>query len=226
MVKLNRFSGSFIGVVFPSCFLGFMVGELDHNSTYYVYEVFCSLSIDSLCSIRSSSHVRVSNLPYNSDLKSELDYFKILDQSSKSQTYPFSVFGRLGIISFGFDKFSFYGAANLRKITGAASKNKVASLSSFPLYQLESLKDLPDCSNYPITYKRNAFDGRYTIVEGMCYSHDFPRTDDFWSWTMQVFIEIGFRNPKDIMIHPTLHQFQYWSDIFLKRLGINTYRLM
>ena len=222
LIKFNCFSDSFIGVALPSRFLGFVSCELEHNSTFYVYHAFRSLSIDSLCFLRSQSYIRVSNLPYNFNYHSELDYFDILDWASRNFTYSYSHFGRLGTISFGFDKFGSYVAPNLRKITGSVSKKKIIDLSSFVLYQLEHLKDPPDCNSYPITYNRDDIDGCHIIVDGIYYSFESLRASS--SWAAQVFIEMGFRSPKDIMIHPTLNQFKYWSDVFLNRLGISTIR--
>ena len=223
LIKFNCFSDSFIGVAFPSRFLGFVSCELEHNSTFYVYHAFRSLSIDSIRFLRAQSYIRISNLPYNFNYQSELDYFDILDRASRNFTYSYSHFGRLGAISFGFDKFGFYVAPNLRKITGAVSKKKIIDLGSFVLYQLEHLKDPPDCNNYPINYVSDDNGGCHAIVEGVYYSFESLRKSG--SWKLQVFIEMGFRNPKDIMIHPTLNQFKYWSDVFLGKLGIGIYRL-
>jgi len=222
LIKFNYSSNSFIGVAFPVRFLGFMCGELEHDSTFYAYDVFRSLNMDSLCSIQARSHISVSNLLYNANLDSELDCFKSLHRASENFTCPYSVYGRLGKVSFGFDKFGIYGAANLRKITGVVSRNRIISLWSFPLYQLEILKEPPSSTRYPITYKYDVVDSCYTVVEGIHSSCGFSESNK--SWASQVFIEIGFFNPKDIMIHSSINQFKHWSDVFLNRLGIDIYR--
>jgi hypothetical protein len=224
LIKFNYFTDVFIGVAFPTRFLGFAVGELDYGSKIYGYCFFCSLDMDSFCSLRAQNSInfRVSNLPYHENWDFDLDYLKSLDMASRNVLYPHSVYDKLGRICFGFDPFGVYVAINLRKITGNPSRSKIISLPLLSLYQLENLKDPPNSNNYPIFYKYDVVESSYMIFEGLHDSPDFGGISA--SWVSQAFIEIGFRNPKDIMIHPTLNQFKYWSDVFLSRLGFSIYR--
>ena len=226
MVRFNYFSDVFIGVPFPARFLGFAAGELDYGSKICGYCFFCSLNMDSFCSLRAQNSVnfRVSNLPYHENWDSELDYLKSLDRASKNVLYPHSVYDKLGRICFGFDPFGVYVAINLRKTTGTFSRSKIISLPSLSLYQLENLKDPPDSSSYPISYKYDVVESSYMIFEGLHDPSDFGGITA--SWVSQAFIEIGFRNPKDIIIHSTLNQFKYWSDVLLSKLGFSIYRCM
>lgn len=225
MINFSYFLDVFIGVVFPSRFLGFMSDEIEHNSKTYRYCFFCSLDIDSFCFFRKRhrSHFRVSNLPYHENWDSELDYLKSLDRANRNVLYPRSVYGKLGVMGFGFDSFGVYVATNLRNITGKVSRDKILNLRSFSLYQLETLKDPPVFTTYPIGYKYNVSESRYTLVEGLYGSCDFFGSGE--SWASRVFIEFGFRNPKDIMIYSGHNQFKHWSDVFLNRLGIGIYRI-
>jgi len=224
LVRFNYFSDVFIGVSFPARFLGFMTGELDYDSKIYGYCFFCSLNMDSFCFFRvqNPSNFRISNLPYHENWDSELDYLKSLDRASKNVLYPHSLYDKLGRICFGFDPFGVYVAMNLRNTTGNFSRSKIISLPLLSLHQLENLKDPPNSNNYPIVYKYDVVESSYMIFEGLHDPSDFGGITA--SWVSQAFIEIGFRNPKDIMIHPTLNQFKYWSDVFLSRLGFSIYR--
>jgi hypothetical protein len=224
LIYFSHLPDSFIGVVFPTRFLGLMTGEFDHNSRIYGYRVFRSLSLESFCSLRKQpySSLKVSNVVYYENWDSELGYLESLHKSRKNSSYSNSVHGKLGRICFGLDPFGDYVAPNLRKIAGTISRNTIISLGSFSLYQLESLKDLPSSTGYPIVYRYD-FAGTFcTLIEGVHDSRDFFKRKDYRDF--RTFIEIGFRNPKDIMIHPTRNQFKYWSDMFLTRLGINIYR--
>ena len=224
MINFNYFSDVFIGVVFPSRFLGFAAGELDYGSKICGYCFFCSLNMDSFCSLRAQNSMsfRISNLPYHENWVSELDYLKSLDRASKNVLYPHSVYDKLGRICLGFDPFGVYVTMNLRNKTGNFSRSKIISLPLLSLHQLENLKDPPNSNNYPIVYKYDVVESSYMIFEGLHDPSDFGGITA--SWVSQAFIEIGFRNPKDIMIHPTLNQFKYWSDVFLSRLGFSIYR--
>jgi len=226
LIRFNYFSGVFIGVVFPIRFLKFMCGELEQNSKIYGYCFCCSFNMDSFCSFRAQnpSNYRVSNLAYYENWNSELDYLKSLDGSSKNFLYPRSVYDKLGRICFGFEPFGVYVAMNLRNTTSNFSRSKIINLPLLSLHQLENLKDPPNSNNYPIVYKYDVVESSYMIFEGLHDPSDFGGITA--SWVSQAFIEIGFRKPKDIMIHPTLNQFKYWSDVFLSRLGFSIYRCL
>jgi hypothetical protein len=231
MIKFNYDWECFIGVAFPARFLGFARLEWDQGSNICSYGVFLALDLNefSYLMIRSSFRLKVFNLPSSVSYESELEYLKGLYSSIREFVRVPSVWGQLGRMFYGFDTFGFYVATNLRKIDGVVSRNKILSLGMFPLYQLELLKDPPDINRYPITYKYDPFEGRNELIDGKLDPCDYsacgsvlPKSDGYGRiWK---FIEIGFRNPKDIMIHPTKNQLKYWSDVFLYRLGVDIFR--
>ena len=224
LIRFNHSSKSFIGVAFPIRLLGFVSCEVDCGSLIFGSYVFRSVSLDLFCTLQEQDNYRLSNLPYSFNWDSELNYFKSLDRASKDIVYAHSVYDRLGRICFGFDPFGTYVATNLRNVTSDVSLKKVINRVLFPLHQLEFLKDSPTSIRFPITYKYNPVDCCHTVVEGIHESCDSSEPNG--SWVSHVYIEIGFQNPKDIMIHSSYNQFKHWSDVLLSRLGIDLYRFV
>jgi hypothetical protein len=92
------------------------------------------------------------------------------------------------------------------------------------LYQLDSLKDSPDVAAYPIDYKHDFSTNSCLVIECASDSRSFSELD--LSGSIRATIEIGFKNPKDIMIHFNQNQFKYWADVLLAKLGFGKYRCL
>ncbi len=225
MIRFSESSDSFIGVVFPIRFLGFVSCELDYGLFIRAYYVFRSVSLELIRLFQKMGRrMDVSNLPYWPIFDSELDYLRALDRASSNAYISQASSGsRLGSMNFGFGSFGDYVATNLRKMPTSFSREKILGMGLFPLYRLEFLKDAPSCKAYPILYKYDAVAECHIILEGVLDPR-YESSSRGCYWATRSFIEIGFRNPKDIMIHPTQNQFRYWSDVFLSKLGFNIYR--